>query len=176
MLDERKLRLIVNNIPYKPLKILDIFSGDCKYAKWIQNHYEVELITAIDKKKHDSIWCKDVNFKQIEIDCNTDVRELSMDVGINAYNVILMFDALEHTPCYGKLIELAKRCITLDGVVLGSTIGIPLDKVDDAIYSDPEHLHLFTQVFVIRLFKKYGFEKVRVSQDHEMIFFTARIL
>jgi len=99
-----------------------------------------------------------------------------MDVGINAYNVILMFDTLEHTPCYGKLIELAKRCITIDGVVLGSTIGIPLDKFDDTIYSDPEHLHLFTQVFIIRLFKKYGFEIVRVSQDHEIIFFTARVM
>jgi len=170
-LDERKLRLIRTHIPAEHLRILDIFSGDCKYSKWISEIYPVKLIVAIDKKAN----CKDITTYKIEITCDTDIKSLAEELGKNIYNVVLLFDALEHTECYGKLLELCKYCITTNGIILGSTIGIPTDNVTNAIYQDSEHLHLFTKEFIVRLFKKYGFNNVIVSQDHEIIFFVAKL-
>ena len=169
-LDERKLRLIRTHIPAEHLRILDIFSGNCEYSKWISEIYPTKLIVAIDKKAN----CKDIIMYKVEITCNTNTEALAEELGKNIYNVILLFDALEHTECYGKLLELCKYCITTDGVILGSTIGIPTDNVTNAIYQDSEHLHLFTKEFIVRLFKKYGFNNIIVSQDHEIIFFVAK--
>jgi len=171
VLDERKLRLIRTHIPAEHLRILDIFSGNCEYSKWISEIYPVKLIVAIDKE----VDCKDITTHKIKITCDTDIKLLAEELGRNIYNVILLFDALEHTECYGKLLELCKYCITIDGVILGSTIGIPTDNVTNAIYQDSEHLHLFTKEFIIRLFKKYGFNNVIVSQDHEIIYFVAKL-
>jgi 2-polyprenyl-3-methyl-5-hydroxy-6-metoxy-1,4-benzoquinol methylase len=168
-LDTRKIQLIVKHLKNKPYKILDIFSGDCKYSKWIREHYEVINITAIDK----NIYCNDVDFIQYEITCDTYVGELIKLLPYREYNLILLFDALEHVTCYGKLLELVSNVLSNDGIILGSTIGIPIDDINMAIEQDKEHRHLFTKVLLMRGFKDYGLEIREAYQHHEIIFFYA---
>ena len=168
-LDERKLRLLRAFVTKPGCVVVDLCSGDCRYLHWLVKHIPVSKAYAIDKNCSFAEACKPFQFICGEIGLYSCWWYI---LGGAFADYVLLFDCLEHSTFYGALLDAAHYFLAPGGLLIGSTIGEPVDHIRDAIERDPEHVHLFNPVLLRRALERHGFRVIYLSQDHEILFFV----
>ena len=167
MIDGRKEELIrvgCSMLGGRVVDVLDLGCGDCTYGAVISRVCRVGRYVGVDAKPN----CR--GFETVRADLQDNLVSL-----INgSFDVVLMLDVLEHLTNYGRALDNARFLIKDGGLLLISTIGIPIDGVKDAIERDPEHVHLFTPTLLRRALIRHGFQVLTYWQNHELIYTIAK--
>ena len=151
--DIRKERLILAVPEYERNYALDIGCGECLYYKFFKKYIGVDINPRCPP-----------NVKVVKADFH------SLPFPDNTFDVILLFDVLEHTKNYGLLLDEAVRVAKPGAWILGSTIWI----TGDAVHRDTEHRHCYTEELLRRVLEDYGI-KAKIFRSIDILLFIGRL-
>jgi len=141
-----KEKILLSVPPDKRKKVLDI-GGGYGFARMYTDEYH--YLDIEDK----CLLCNDDKvFKYVQ-----DFHELPFED--ETFDTVILFDVLEHTTYYGKLIDEAKRVVKTDGFVLVHTI----NNKGSIVERDEGHVHCFTQTLLRRALERHGLKVLEIG-------------
>ncbi len=165
-IDTRKVLLIAaacSLLGVKNPTVLDLGCGDCRYASVVEAACGLGMYVGVDAKPN----CQGRNVVRTDL-------EVWDSPFVGVFDLVLALDILEHLTNYGHALDVARKAIKPSGLLLVSTIAVPMDDVQDAIERDPEHVHLYTRELLKRALRRHGFEATHAWQDHEILLTIAK--
>jgi 2-polyprenyl-3-methyl-5-hydroxy-6-metoxy-1,4-benzoquinol methylase len=139
-------------------KVLEI---GCAYGFFMDLvKYDVESIEGVDVTEDG------VNFAKNKLGLSATCGDfLSLDFNSKKYDLITMWDTIEHLPSPDKFIEKASKLINSGGHIAITTgdiesMNAKWRKQNWRLIHPPSHLHYFSKKSLTRLLEKNGFEVV----------------
>ena len=147
--DIRKEKWIKSIPDYDKKFVLDVGCGKCLYAHLFKNYVGIDKNPQCDK-----------SITTIKDDFH------SLPFSNDTFDMVLLFDVLEHTTLYGQVLQEAVRVVKPNGIIIGSTIWI----MGNAVETDPEHRHCFTEELLRRVLNDFGI-KAEIKRDQDILYF-----
>jgi len=171
-IDDRKVKVVEalsGFVGDRRVKVLDVGCGDCRYRDVFSKYLRLDHYVGLDRVNK----CSGV---PVVI---ADLEDISVDdfpAFHSFFDVVFMFDILEHVTNYGIILKWVRRILVNDGFIVVSTLSIPVDGFYDDIERDVEHVHLYTPVLFDRVLGRHGFRTLYSSRDKDLIYFIAQII
>lgn len=140
-------------------RLLEIGSAYGFFLELAQKHFTVK---GFEICKEAAEFAK--NDLKLDVTC-ADVTEANLN---EQFDVVTMYDCIEHIPRPDKVIEVISKNIKKGGSLFLTTgdIGAPLAKFqgeDWRLIHPPSHIHYFNQRSITQLLKNYGFTVVKIN-------------
>jgi ubiquinone/menaquinone biosynthesis C-methylase UbiE len=136
--------------------VVDIGSGPCTYSFLFDRYVACDI--DLEKLKQ----CKGLAEK---VQCDAH----SLPFRDRAFEMVLIFDIIEHSNRYGLILEEASRVSRPNSPILLSTIWI----MGHAVHADPQHVHCFTEILLRRALSKY-FNVLAIHRSIDVLFAVCR--
>lgn len=138
-ISSKKVEYIMKIPPGYRRKCLDVGCGKALYREFFDEYVGLDLFTE-------------------EADVKADFH--SYPFKSECFDVVILFDVIEHTTYYGVLLDEARRVLRPGGYLLLATT----NNSGHAVETDPQHVHCFTVNLVLRVIERHGFTPLDIEE------------
>jgi 2-polyprenyl-3-methyl-5-hydroxy-6-metoxy-1,4-benzoquinol methylase len=158
---QRILKILRRVAHEKPLKLLDVGCGSGLFVTLCNKQDQISAM-GIDISRQGIALTRHLNQS-----CY--VQGFIKDMSNQSFDIITMFDVLEHVPNPLKFIKKARRVLTKNGLLvittpISNSLACKLSGKKWHLYTPPRHLQIFNTKSIRQLLENNGFQVTRVQK------------